>query len=406
MYFHNRLERRTHGDCRDYSDDSLRSKRRLRVRLYLGVTLHVGLLLALGLGTVSARVQAQSAQPIEAAPVLSAPIRLQSPDDPAADRDVQRLKSQANSPGKSTSSNGARGPAAQNKEPATSAARAAWLLGLIYLHGSGVARDPIQAALWFERARVLGEPLASAGLAWCEIEGCKGSPDPAGARRWIAQLRGVNPARADFLEWVADSRLSPVQLAVPQFGQTAPGVVLPSRVLLLRSAQRGDVNARIELGLESAAAGNLAEAQKHFKAVSSRSAAAAANLAFVSSQMEAGVLTSPASMSAHELLASAQRLHRGEGRPANYSEAIRFYRLAESKGSAEARRMLALIFSRPTPTGELDVQWMLELSQLNLSKVAPALHTVPGTRMLRREPSPLFDLLPEIWRKRTQSLLR
>lgn len=37
---------------------------------------------------------------------------------------------------------------------------------------------------------------------------------------------------------------------------------------------------------------------------------------------------------------------------------------------------------------------MPELSQLNLSRTAPALNTGTGARMLQREP-PLFDLLPE-----------
>ena len=117
-------------------------------------------------------------------------------------------------------------------------------------------------------------------------------------------------------------------------------------------------------------------------------------------------LASLAFLSAEDLLASAQRFHRGQGRPANYAEAIRLYLLAESKGSVEAIRMLALIFSRPSPTGELDVQWMQELSHLNLSKLAPTLTTITGARMLQREPSPLFDLLPEVWRKRTHSMSR
>ena len=68
--------------------------------------------------------------------------------------------------------------------------------------------------------------------------------------------------------------------------------------------------------------------------------------------------------------------------------------------------MLALIFSRPSPTGELDVQWMQELSHLNLSKLAPTLTTITGARMLQREPSLPFDLLPEVWRKRTHSMSR
>jgi uncharacterized protein len=404
MLFHTLLERSTRPDPRDDCDGRTRHKHRPGRRWPLGLTLLVCLLLAAGLGTVSARVRAQPGQPIEAAPVLPAPIRLQAPDDLAASREIQQLKSLASATARGEPG-ATKSPLPRTATPATNASRAAWLLGLIYLHGSGVARDPIQAALWFERARVLGEPLASAGLAWCEIEGCKGSPNPSGAGPWIAQLRNVKPARADYLEWVVESRLSPLQLAVPPSGPTDPDAGSALRELLLRSAQRGDANARIELGLQSVAAGNLAQAQAYFKAAAPKSAAASTNLALLSEQLKTAALAAPASMSAADLLASAQRFHRGEGRPANYAEAIRLYQLAASKGSEEARRMLALIFSRLTPTGELDVQWMQELSQLDLSKGLPRLNTT-GTKMLQREPTPLFDFLPEAWRKRTPSVNR
>lgn len=62
--------------------------------------------------------------------------------------------------------------------PASSAATAAWQLGLLTLHGVGMAPDPAQARHWFERAQALGHPLAPAGLAWCEISGCVTSPNP------------------------------------------------------------------------------------------------------------------------------------------------------------------------------------------------------------------------------------
>ena len=52
------------------------------------------------------------------------------------------------------------------------AARTAWLLGLLYLHGEHAPLDPVKAKKWFERAKALNEPLANAGLAWCEIDGC------------------------------------------------------------------------------------------------------------------------------------------------------------------------------------------------------------------------------------------
>lgn len=378
---------RSSQDYRECRDSRARRKRRLRLRQSIGMALLVCLLLAVSLGTVSAQVRAQPEQPLEMAPMKPAPMGLQGAEDPVAMGDLGRLKSQANAPGRG-------------------AARAAWLLGLVYLHGSGVARDPAQAALWFERARDLGEPLSSAGLAWCEIEGCKGTPDPAGARRWIAQLRNLNPARADYLEWVVASRLLPVQLANPRADPAIGRAAAPAQELLRRSAQQGDVNALIELGLQSMTAGNLAEAQDYFKAAAPKSQAAASNLVIVSERIKKAAPATPAFMSAHELLASAQRHHRGEGQTANYTEAIRMYQLAAGKGSVEARQMLALIFSRITPSGDIDVPWMQHLSQLDLSKDAPALNTVTGGQMFKREPSALFELLPEVWRNRTQAVAR
>jgi hypothetical protein len=196
MFFDNMFGRNTNWDnqdYRDYLDHRTRSKRRLRRRLTLGVTLLVCLLLILALGTVNATVRAQPAQPIamEPAPALSAPVRLQVQVDPAAGRESQGIKAQAAAPiPKTRATRAAAAPA--------NAAQAARLVGLIYLHGgSGVARDPIQAALWFERARVLGKPLPKARLAWCEIEGCQRSPDPAGARRETAQQRSSKTAQAE-----------------------------------------------------------------------------------------------------------------------------------------------------------------------------------------------------------------
>lgn len=362
-------------------------------------------MLAVSLSGADARVLVAPAQPIQSSPLLASPLRLQGPDDPAVDRDIQRLKSMAGTPMRNLGPRSPNGSSSQTAEPA-SASRAAWLLGLIYLQGAGVTRDPNQAQLWFERAHALGDPWSSAGLAWCQIEGCGGSPDPAAARRWIAQLRNVDLPRAQYLEWVVQSRMSPLQIATPRLGQIDSGPALPARELLIRAAQGGDMHARIELGLESVAASRLPEALEYFKAAAPKSAAASANMAIISDRIKNRLQVRPTSMSAADLLASAQQFHRGEGRPANYAEAIRLYRLAEVKGSVEARRMLALIFSRTTFEGDLDVAWMQQLGNLDLSKDAPGLVPVTGTRQLQREPSPLFDLLPEVWRKRTHRVSR
>lgn len=98
MFFLEMFERRTNWDYRDYRDYRTRLKRRLRRRLSIGSTLLACVLLAVGLGGVRSGVWAFTL-PIEAAPVLPAPIRLQGPDDPAANREIQQLMPLANTPG-------------------------------------------------------------------------------------------------------------------------------------------------------------------------------------------------------------------------------------------------------------------------------------------------------------------
>lgn len=109
-------------------------------------------------------------------------------------------------------------------------------------------------------------------------------------------------------------------------------------------------------------------------------------------------------MGAEALLAAARRSHRGEGVPANYVEAIRLYQLAKLRGSVEAQKMLALIYSRPSTTGELDVAWMQQLAYLDLSGDTPRPASPTASRSLQREPSPLVDLLPTAWRERIAPL--
>lgn len=272
-------------------------------------------------------------------------------------------------------------------------ARASWLLGLLYLHGIGVPASLGEAARWFERAHALGEPLAAAGLAWCEIEGCRDAPNPAAARRWIALLRAVDLPRAQYLQWLVEERLSPLHVARPGLRGEPAAAAPPDRQLLLNAARGGSVHARIELGLQSMTANRPAEALEHFRAAAPRSPAASANAALLSERLR-GTPASRSPAAAAETFARAQRNHRGDGQPANFVEAIRLYRLAQNQGSEEAKKMLELIFSRPGPDGQVDIAWMQQLAYVNLSRDVPALDSSTVRRSLRREPTPLVDLLP------------
>jgi hypothetical protein len=68
--------------------------------------------------------------------------------------------------------------------------------------------------------------------------------------------------------------------------------------------------------------------------------------------------------------------------------------------------MLALIYSRPTATGELDLAWMQQLAYLDLLGDTPRPASPAASRSLQREPSPLVDLLPPVWRERIAALPR
>jgi uncharacterized protein len=383
-------------------------------------------------GTAQARVIAQPATPFDPAPVAAPPVsaprpttaplrasrpqapplraepvpepapsvsgdptapgpRLTAPDNAALQSDVERLRAAATNP----QAAGPRGLRAQGN--------ACWVLGLLYVHGIGVVIDLAEAAAWFERAQALGEPLAAAGLAWCALEGCRTAPDPAAAQRWIAPLRTVNAPRAQYLQWLIESRLAPLQTASPA-ARTGPAPSTPdllvNRQLLLRAAEGGDAQARIELGLESVAANRHAEALDYFRAAAPRSAAAAANVALMTDRARAADANAAGSATpAAETLAQARRNHRGEGQPANFVEAIRLYRLAQSQGSLEAKKMLELIFSRPGANGAVDIAWMQELAFVNLSKDVLALDSTTLRRALRRDPTPLYDLIPVAWRR-------
>ena len=328
-------------------------------------------------------------QPSIVAPPISSTAMDHREARPAAvERELQRLLRTAES--------------SRNIGSTTQSAQAAWLLGLIYLHGAGVRRDPAVAQRWFEQAARYGrEPWAYAGLAWCYIDGCVGPPEPAAAARAIGQLRPRQPARADFLEWVLLSRQAPLQVSKP--GMMQDQVLQLSHMKLLeKSAAAGDVHANIELGMNAVANQRYDQAAQYFRRAGPQSPAAQADLRELAArgsspnEIKAARVENPG---AAEALAAARKYHRGEGVPANFSEAMRFYQLAANRGSVDARRMLALISSRPAPGGGINPGWMQQLAYADASTVVPTVGVGGTTHMLQREPTPLYDLLPSFWRE-------
>ena len=290
--------------------------------------------------------------------------------------------------------NGLNSGNAQRPADARSPAEAAWLLGLMHLHGVGTGLNPQRAREWFQHAQRLRYPLAPAGMAWCFIDGCGNQPEPESARPWLAQLRKADLGRALYLEWSMAQQLAPLQVATPNNPNVVPKQ--PS-ALLLRAARAGDTYAENDLGIFYAEAGNLNEAKRLFQLAAKDSPAAKANVGWVDrSRSASAVIPSPAAgMDGQDLFLRARQFHRGDGVPINYGEALRLYRLAASKGNRFAQKMLALIYTRPTPTGELNIVWMQQLASVDVTKEGGAtMLEPPPSPTLQHDPSPLFDYLP------------
>lgn len=306
--------------------------------------------------------------------------------DPDLRRDVARLRRQA--------------------KPATgygstpAAARAAWTLGLIELHGGVAASSTQVAQTWFERAVRLDQlPIAWAGMAWCYITGCSDWPDSSRAEQAIVKLRPHYPGRALYLQWVLKSRSTPLTLGTPN-AQGITSMSLPLRGLLEQAAAAGDAQARVELGINAVTNGDIPGAIAYFKAAAAHSRAAAANIKLLQSLQQKTAETPSATKSeADRLFEQAQRLHRGVGAPMNYAEALRLYREAADRGSVAAKRMLATIFSRPMPDGSVNVAWMSQLAYLDTTGVLPTVDARALGTIMYRDPTPLFDLLPARWQQ-------
>ncbi|MFT3776775.1 MAG: hypothetical protein QM772_00620 [Ottowia sp.] len=333
--------------------------------------------------------------------ILPPPVSVQSLVEPDAtastvDKALKQLMQTAGAP--------------RNIGGTAASAQAAWQLGLIYLHGAGMRRDAALAQRWFEQAaRFNREPWAFAGLAWCHIDGCVGPPDAGAAARAIAQLRARQPARAQYLEWVLATRQTPLQVASPGLVESQT-LQLANRRLLEKASAMGDMHANIELGIDAAAHDRVEEAEVYFRRAGPNSLAAHANLHELASRnarpgAEAG--SSPAPQDAAEALTRARKYHRGEGVPANFAEAIRFYRLADAKGSVEAKRMLALINSRPATGGGINPGWMQQLAYVDARTSIPTVGIAVSTvHMMHREPTPLYDLMPPFWRRQLTMVSR
>lgn len=280
-------------------------------------------------------------------------------------------------------------------------ANAAWVLGLLMLHGRGVPADVKRANYWFQIAWQQGEKKASAGLAWCEMVGCGMPADLARARYWRAQLFSINRGRSLYFEWLSQQRAAPL---VTMNGAGSNYDKLAQRSLLIQAANAGDIHAHIELGIESASKKQLDEALQHFLFAEKNSSIASNNADHIRAEIadlksRSKLQSSPSDNheSAESALVLARRYHRGEGMPVNYSEAIRLYKKAADLGSLQAKKMLHLIFSQPSENGMVNITWMRSLSYMDVSGLSPKLPADFGSVLLTREETGLTDFIPHSW---------
>jgi len=279
-------------------------------------------------------------------------------------------------------------------------AEATWLIGLLYLHGTGVQADPALARHCFMQAWGLGWPLASAGMAWCAIEGCAQPAQPAQARLWLDHLESVAPARALYLRWWLTNSLAP--LPPLQAGQNPVVSTSLHPEWLERAAQQGDAQAQIEMGLQQASLMKWPEALRWFDMASESSATARFNAQRVRQQLQhqEDALRLGADMAQADpdvLYRQARRYHQGDGIPANYAQALMLYQLAAARSSAPAQRMLNLIYSRPNLLGGVDIPWMQQLAEADVSGPQTRWPRTRISRSLARDPTALFDYLPDLW---------
>lgn len=289
----------------------------------------------------------------------------------------------------------------QEEAQRKAAGQAAWLLGLLHLHGAAVSASSSKAKQWFTLALQYGEPMASAGLAWCAYDGCQSAPDRAQAKRWTRQLMSVDMGRALYMQWLLERQLRPLQL---EQENGLKSLTQSERDLLEKAVAAGNVHAMIDLGILCAQSHDMLRSLTLFENAATQSDVANQNASWVRQHLLMERLANSAHPNnkvtpskAENLFQIARKYHRGDGVSVNYMEAIRFYRLAETAGSQAARRMLFLIYARTTLDGGLDPVWMRQLSDMDVSSLVPKQDVSQGTSALHKEPTPLIDLLPRKW---------
>ena len=334
--------------------------------------------LLFGLLLVSAEVQSEVVRHEGKLPSLESP----SVSAPSGDAPIDSKAVKPKSPA---------APAAIWEEGALAGDGHAMLrLAHAYLYGlDGATRDAGVAANWFERAAVAQEPLALLGHAYVLALGV-GVPKNVGkARELLQRAEGLGYARAYYLHAQLEGQL------------IGPTQASRARALIGEAAERGDALAQNALGVNYERLGDRVTARLWYAKAIQGSQAARANLARLDKSGVADaddrlglqlLRDQAAAGDSNAQFLLARRQHRGDGTPADYTQALLNYRLSAAQDYAPAKRMLQLILSKTGPYGQLDPQWMQQVANVDVGG-AQGMAQVADATSAKLDVDPLIDLL-------------
>lgn len=140
-------------------------------------------------------------------------------------------------------------------------------LALVYLHGCGVARDPLRASQLLQRSTEQGDPVARLAAAWCIADGCAGAADRDAAVA-LLDTQSASP-RAVYLK----------AASLREAGSRSAAQVQRIQASIDEAAARGDAQALNEKAIDAWERGAREEAIETFRrAADAGSPAARRNL--------------------------------------------------------------------------------------------------------------------------------
>lgn len=242
---------------------------------------------------------------------------------------------------------------------------AAFLVALRYFDGDCVRKSYAEAHRWFEVAAAAGHWCAAAAASYLRAEGLGVEREPAAARAGFREAQAAGCARAFYLQAQTEDRtLRPERRSL-------------ARELLERGAALGDGHSLNALGAER----ERDDDRRAAEALYARAARAGNRAARVNLQRLDRYFSRHERRESLESLrrrvqlrepaaefALAQRYHRGDGVTADYTVALKLYRLAAEAKHPPAVEMLALILSRTDPrSAGVDIAWMQILAYAPLA---------------------------------------